>query len=146
MSAGCRRSIMGAAGIRRLGRSSMSASVWSSQASEGGPTYGSPVSFQICCVPPSRGSHFPPTRVPSGGGGSGQSCIRKRVCQGCIFSPCLFNFYAEYVSKMLGWMKHKLESRLPGEISITADMQMIPSLRQKARGTKEPLDKGETGE
>ena len=28
--------------------------------------------------------------------------------------------------KMLGWMKHKLESRLPGEISTTSDMQMIP--------------------
>ena len=27
---------------------------------------------------------------------------------------------------MLGWKKHKLESRLPGEISITSDMQMIP--------------------
>ena len=29
---------------------------------------------------------------------------------------------------MLDWMKHKLESRLPGEISITSDMQMIPTL------------------
>ena len=28
--------------------------------------------------------------------------------------------------KMLGWMKHKLESRLMGEISMTSDMQMIP--------------------
>ena len=28
--------------------------------------------------------------------------------------------------KMLGWMNHKLESRLPGEISTTSDMQMIP--------------------
>ena len=32
---------------------------------------------------------------------------------------------------MLGWMKHKLESRLPGEISITSDMQMTPLLWQK---------------
>ena len=29
---------------------------------------------------------------------------------------------------MPGWMKHKLESRLPGEISITSDLQMIPPL------------------
>ena len=29
---------------------------------------------------------------------------------------------------MLGWMKHTLESRLPGEISITSDMQMTPPL------------------
>ena len=32
---------------------------------------------------------------------------------------------------MLDWMKHKLESRLPGEISIISDMQMTPLLRQK---------------
>ena len=34
---------------------------------------------------------------------------------------------------MLGWMKHKLESRSLGEISITSDMQMTPSLWQKAK-------------
>ena len=34
--------------------------------------------------------------------------------------------------KMPGWMKHKLESRLLGEISITSDMQMTPPLWQKA--------------
>ena len=35
--------------------------------------------------------------------------------------------------EMLGWIKHKLESRLPGEISITSDMQMIPPLWQKVK-------------
>ena len=35
--------------------------------------------------------------------------------------------------EMLGWLKHKLESRLPGEISITSDVQMTPLLRQKAK-------------
>ena len=34
---------------------------------------------------------------------------------------------------MSGWMKHKLESRLPREISIISDMQMILPLRQKAK-------------
>ena len=34
---------------------------------------------------------------------------------------------------MLGWMKHRLESRLKEEISITSDMQMIPPLWQKAK-------------
>ena len=34
---------------------------------------------------------------------------------------------------MLGWKKHKLESRLPGEISITSDMQMTPPLWQKVK-------------
>ena len=33
--------------------------------------------------------------------------------------------------EMLDWKKHKLESRLPGEISITSDMQMTPPLWQK---------------
>ena len=35
--------------------------------------------------------------------------------------------------EMVGWMKQKLESRLPGEISITLDMQMTPPLWQKAK-------------
>ena len=35
--------------------------------------------------------------------------------------------------EMLGWKKHKLESRLLGEISITSDMQMTPPLWQKVK-------------
>ena len=35
--------------------------------------------------------------------------------------------------KMPGWMKHKLESRLPGERSITSNMQMTPPLWQKVK-------------
>jgi len=59
--------------------------------------------------------------------------IGKGVCQGCILSPCLFNFYAEYIMRNAGLGKHKLESRLPGEISITSDMQMTPPLWQKVK-------------
>ena len=47
--------------------------------------------------------------------------------------------------EMLHWMKHKLESRLPGEISITSDMQMTHTCGKKWR-TKEPLDESERGE
>ena len=46
----------------------------------------------------------------------------KGVSQSCILSPWLFNFYAEYILRNLGWRKHKLESRLLGEISIISDM------------------------
>ena len=45
-----------------------------------------------------------------------------------------------------GWKKHKLKSRMPGEISITSDMQMTPPLWQKVKRTKEPLDENERGE
>ena len=42
--------------------------------------------------------------------------------------------YMQCISlETLGWMKHKLESRLPGEISITSDMQMTPPLLQKVK-------------
>ena len=38
--------------------------------------------------------------------------------------------------EMLGWMKHKPESRFPGEISITSDMQMTPPLWQKVKNER----------
>ena len=38
------------------------------------------------------------------------------------------------------------KKRLPGEIPITSDVQMIPPLRQKSKRTKEPLDENERGE
>ena len=59
--------------------------------------------------------------------------IGKGVCQGCILSPCLFNFYAEYIMRNAGLEEAQLKSRLPGEISITSDMQMTPPLWQKVK-------------
>ena len=47
---------------------------------------------------------------------------------------------------MPGWVKHKLESRMPGEISITSDVQMTNTYGRKLRGTKEPLDENERGQ
>ena len=59
--------------------------------------------------------------------------IGKGICQSCILSPCLFNLFAEYIMINARLMQHKLESRLPGEISITSDMQMTPPLWQKVK-------------
>ena len=59
--------------------------------------------------------------------------IGKGVCQGCILSPHLFNFYAEHIMRNAGLEEAQVESRLPGEISITSDMQMTPPLWQKAK-------------
>ena len=42
--------------------------------------------------------------------------------------------------EMLGWIKHKLQSRFLGEISLTSVVQMTPPLWQKEKGTKEALD------
>ena len=59
--------------------------------------------------------------------------------------PAYFSYMHSTSWEMLDWMKHKLKSRLPGEISITSDMQMTPHLCQKQR-TKEPVDESERGE
>ena len=60
--------------------------------------------------------------------------IGKGVRQGCIFVTLLiYLIYRVHHAKCPGWMKHKLESRLLGEISITSDMQMTPPLWQKVK-------------
>ena len=51
-----------------------------------------------------------------------------------IYCHLAYLTYMQGIScEMPGWMKHKLESTLPAEISITSDMQMIPPLWQKAK-------------
>ena len=47
--------------------------------------------------------------------------------------------------EMLGWKKHKLKSRLPGEISITQTCRWHHPYGRKWRGTKKPLDESERG-
>ena len=83
-------------------------------------------------LPPEKSYAGQEATVRTGHGTTDWFQIGKGVRQGCILSPCLFNFYAEFI-EMPGWTKHKLESRLPGEISITSDMQMTPHLWQKAK-------------
>ena len=59
----------------------------------------------------------------------------KGVCQGCILSPCLFNFYAEYIMQNARLEEAQARIKITGEISITSDMQVTPPLWQKAKRT-----------
>ena len=59
---------------------------------------------------------------------SGKEYVKAVYCH-----PAYLTYMHSILCKMLGWMKHNLESRLPGEISITSDMQMTPPLWQKVK-------------
>ena len=58
----------------------------------------------------------------------GNECDKAVCCH-----PAYLTSVQNASCEMAGWMKHKLESRLPGEISTTIDMQMIPPLWQKVK-------------
>ena len=61
-----------------------------------------------------------------------------------VYCHLVYLTYIQSTScEMLSWMKHKLESKLPGELSITSDMQMTPTYGRKWRGAKKPLDESE---
>ena len=54
--------------------------------------------------------------------------IEKGVRKGYILSSCLFNLYAEYIMRNAGLDEAQAVIRLPGEISVTSDMQVTPPL------------------
>ena len=61
--------------------------------------------------------------------------------------PAYLTYTQSTSCEMPGWVRHKMESRLLGEISIASDMQMTHRpYGGKRRATKEPLDEGERGE
>ena len=63
------------------------------------------------------------------GSKSGKEYIKAVYCH-----PAYLTYMQSTSCVMLGWMKYKLEfSRLPGETSITSDMQMMPPLWQKTK-------------
>ena len=74
------------------------------------------------------------------------SGLRKEYDKAVYCHPVYLIYTQSTSRKMLGQMSYKLESRLPGEVSITSDMQMTPPSWQKVRGTKDPLDEGERQE
>ena len=59
--------------------------------------------------------------------------LGKEYAKAVYCHPAYLTYTQSTSCEMLGWMKHKLESRLAGEVSITSDMQMTPSLWQKAK-------------
>ena len=61
------------------------------------------------------------------------SKLGKEYVKAVFCHPAYLTYMQSTSWETLGWMKHKLESRLLGEISVTSDMQMIPPLWQKAK-------------
>ena len=61
------------------------------------------------------------------------SKLGKEYIKAAYCHPAYLTYMQSTSCKMPGWMKHKLELRLPGEISITADMQMTALLWQKVK-------------
>ena len=72
--------------------------------------------------------------------------LGKEYIKAVYYHPAYLTYMQSTSCEMLDWMKHKLESRLQGEISITSDIQVIPPYGRRLRGTKEPLDESKRGE
>ena len=62
------------------------------------------------------------------GSKSGKEYVKAVYCR-----PAYLTYMQSTSYEIPGWMKHKLESRLPGEISVTSDTQMTPPLGQKVK-------------
>ena len=72
--------------------------------------------------------------------------LGKEYIKAVYCHPVYLIYMQTTACKMLGWIKHKLESRLQAEISRTSDTQMTPPYGRKQRGTEEPLDESKRGE
>ena len=59
--------------------------------------------------------------------------LEKEYIKAIYCHPAYLIYMQSISCEMPGWMKHKLESRLPGETAITSDMQMTPPLWQRAK-------------
>ena len=60
------------------------------------------------------------------------SKLEKEYIKAAYCHPAYLTYMQSTYCEMPGWMKHKLESRLPGEISTTSDMEIIPLKWQEA--------------
>ena len=68
------------------------------------------------------------------------SKLGKEYIKAVYCHPNYLNSLQSTSCEMSGWIKLKLESRLPGEISASSDMQITTCYGRKRRGTKEPLE------
>ena len=85
-----------------------------------------PTSWEICIQV--KKQQLEPDMEQQTGSKSGKEYVRA-----VYFHPAYLTYMQSTSCEMLDWMKHELESRLPGEISITSDMQMVPPLWQKVK-------------
>ena len=85
-----------------------------------------PASWEICMQ--IRKQQLEPDMEQQTGSKLGKDYVKAVYCH-----PDYLTYVQSTSWEILGWIKHKLDSRLPGEISITSDMQMTPPLWQKAK-------------
>ena len=85
-----------------------------------------PASWEICMQV--KKQQLEPNTEQHTGSKLGKEYIKAVYCH-----PVCLTYMQSTSCEMLDWMKHKLESRLPGEISTISDMQMIPPLWQKVK-------------
>ena len=85
-----------------------------------------PASWEICIQV--KKQQLEPDMEQQTSSKSGKEYVKAVYCH-----PAYLTYMQSTSWEMLDWKKHKLESRLPGEISITSDMQMTPPLWQKVK-------------
>ena len=85
------------------------------------------------------------TTVRTGHGTTDWFQIGKGIHQGCILSPCLFNFCALYIVRNAGLEESQTGIKIAGGISITSDTQMTPPFWQTVKRTKKPLVESKRG-
>ena len=85
-----------------------------------------PASWEICMQV--KKQQLEPDMEQQTGSKLGKEYVKAVYCH-----PAYLTYMQSTSRETLGWKKHKLESRLPGEISITSDMQMTPPLWQKVK-------------
>ena len=85
--------------------------------------------------------------VRTGHGTKDRFQIRKGVCQGCILSPCLFNFYAEYIMRNAQLEEAQAGIRIAGRnINNLRYADDTTLMAESEEGAKKPLDESERGE